>query len=289
MEADYVITIFGPNVSELPISRAREFAGHEGLGIAGEEIHADVAKLQCSGALVADIRARLIALEDELRCDINIQPVAEWKKRRKLFVFDMDSTLIEAEVIDELAKLAGVGDQVAAITAAAMRGELDFKQSFTKRLGLLRGLSEESVRALIERIPLTPGAESLFRRLRERGVRTAIASGGFSFVGAVLQQRLGINHVHTNELHIVDGQVTGQVVGRVVDADRKAELLRQVAQEEGIPLDEVVAVGDGANDRAMLAIAGRGVAFHAKPVLRESADLRITYTGLDSLLDLVTI
>jgi phosphoserine phosphatase len=286
MEEDYVITIFGSDVSEQTTARVRDFAHRENLRTEKEETHGNVTELLCSGAL-DDLGKRLIALEDELKCDINIQPSLELRKRRRLFVFDMDSTLIEAEVIDELANLAGVGEQVAAITAAAMRGELDFKQSFTKRLGLLRGLSEGKVQALIQSIPLGAGVESLFRSLRERGVRTAVASGGFSFVGAALQQRLGIDHVHTNELHILDGQVTGQVVGQIVDADRKAELLRQVAQEESITLDEVVAVGDGANDRAMLAIAGRGVAFHAKPVLREAADLRITYSGLDWLLHLV--
>jgi phosphoserine phosphatase len=288
MEEDYVVTIFGSNISEHTTARVRDFAHRENLRAEEEETRGDVTNLRCAGA-IGDVRKRLIALEEELKCDINLQPLRELRKRRKLFVFDMDSTLIEAEVIDELANLAGVGQQVAAITAAAMRGELDFTQSFTQRLGLLRGLSEEKVRALIQRIPLTTGAESLFRSLRARGVRTAVASGGFSFVGAVLQQRLGIDHVHTNELHILDGQVTGQVVGQIVDADRKAELLRIVAQEEGIPLDEVVAVGDGANDCAMLAIAGRGVAFHGKPVLREAADLRITYSGLDALLHLVTV
>lgn len=289
MEADYVITIFDAKISKEALSCVREFARLQHLRIGREDVHDGVTHLHCSGPKVSETQASLIALEDELRCDINMQPMSERKKQRRLFVFDMDSTLIEAEVIDELAKLAGVGEQVSEITAAAMRGELDFKQSFTRRLGLLRGLSEEKLWGLIERIRLTPGAESLFRTLHQRRVRTAIASGGFSFVGAVLQQRLGVDHIHTNELHMMDGLVTGQVVGQIVDADRKAELLRQVAQEEGVALDEVVAVGDGANDRAMLAIAGRGVAFHAKPVLRQVADLRITYSGLDSLLHLVRI
>jgi len=247
----------------------------------------------CSSFILPDDsrvdRRHLLALEDELRCDINVEPLREFEIKRRLFVFDMDSTLIQETMIDELAKLAGVGEQVAAITASAMRGEIDFKQSFTHRISLLRGLPEARVRDLVARIQLTPGVERLFKEFHARGVRTAIASGGFTLVARHLQQRLGIDHVHTNELHIVDGHVSGTVSGPIVDATRKAELLCGIAREEGIPLEQTVAVGDGANDLKMLEAAGTGIAYHAKPVLREAAKLRVTYAPIDAALHLVTI
>jgi phosphoserine phosphatase len=285
MAEQFLLTIFGYGYSAANVDRVREsFSG----GVSKERVMEG-----CSNFILPDVsradRKALLALEDELHIDINIQPLEEFETRRRLFVFDMDSTLIEAEVIDELARLAGVGEQVAAVTASAMRGEIDFKQSFTHRISLLRGLPEARTRELLARIPLTPGVERLFKELRSRGVRTAVASGGFTFVARYLQERLGIDHVHTNELHIVDGQVSGTVSGEIVDAARKAELLREIASEEKIDLDEVVAVGDGANDLKMLAVAGTGIAFRAKPVLREAAKLRITYAPIDAALHLVTI
>jgi phosphoserine phosphatase len=285
MAEQYLVTIFGSGYSAASVARARAFVSAHA---AKQRVMEGCSSLILDGA-PSVARNDLLALEADLQLDINVQPLREFETKRRLFVFDMDSTLIEAEVIDELARLAGVGEQVAAVTASAMRGEIDFKQSFTHRISLLRGLPEQQVRELLARIPLTPGVEHLFKELRARGVRTAVASGGFTFVARYLQERLGIDHVHTNELHIVDGRVSGTVSGEIVDATRKAELLREIAREEGIILEEVVAVGDGANDLKMLAAAGTGIAYRAKPVLREAAKLRITYASLDAALHLVTL
>lgn len=237
----------------------------------------------------SEMRARMLSLEDELRCDLNFQPMSSFEIKRRLFVFDMDSTLIECEVIDELAKLGGVGEQVAAVTAAAMRGELDFKASFRERIALLRGLQKESVERLVEHIPLTPGADRLIAALKAKHVRTAIVSGGFTIVAKLLQQRLGIEYAKTNELQFENGCVSGQVCGEIVDAEAKAAFLLEVARRNDIAPEQTVAVGDGANDLKMLAAAGSGIAYRAKPVLREAASLRITYGTLNDALHLVSI
>jgi phosphoserine phosphatase len=285
MAEQFLVTVFGSGDSAASIERVRKY------------FSASVSKPLvmegcCEFILPSDPRiARndLLALEVELDVDINLQPLREFEIKRRLFVFDMDSTLIQVEVIDELAKLAGVGEQVAAVTASAMRGEIDFKQSFAHRISLLRGLPEATVLDLVGRIPLTPGVERLFKEFHARGVRTAIASGGFVCVARYLQERLGIDHVHTNDLSITDGCVSGTVSGEIVDATRKAEILRQIAHAEGIPIEQTVAIGDGANDLQMLAAAGAGIAYHAKPVLREAAKLRITHAPLDAALHLVTL
>jgi phosphoserine phosphatase len=202
-------------------------------------------------------------------------------------VFDMDSTLIEAEVIDELARIAGVGEQVSAITERAMRGEIDFSESFRARVALLRGLKEEALEEVASTLKITEGAEHLLATLRTLGYKTAILSGGFTYFARHLQTRLGIDYIYANELDIKGGVVTGEVVGTIVDGARKAALLRQLAQEQNVDLQQVIAVGDGANDLPMLSIAGLGIAFRAKPLVKQSAEQSISTLGLDAILYLL--
>src|SRR6266853_2485490 len=235
------------------------------------------------------LRAELMDLTHQFEVDIAFQRESVYRRNRRLFVFDMDSTLIQAEVIDELAKLHGVGDQVSAITAAAMRGELDFKQSFTRRLALLRGLPAQSLETVLHSVPLAEGAERLVSTLKMLGYKTAILSGEFTFFGEHLRARLGIDHVFANELEMENAAVTGKVVGEIVDGKKKAELLEAIALKENISLDQVVAVGDGANDLPMLNLAGMGIAFHAKPLVRKSANHAVSHLGLDSLLYLIGV
>jgi phosphoserine phosphatase len=228
-------------------------------------------------------------LTHSFNIDIAFQREGIYRRNRRLFVFDMDSTLIQGEVIDELARLNSVGERVSAITAAAMRGELDFKQSFTQRVSLLKGLPETRVRELLHSIPLAEGAERLISTLKSLGYKTAVLSGGFSFFGKHLQKLLGLDYVFANELEIEDGTVTGRVAGEIVDGKKKADLLQALAEKENISLDQVVAVGDGANDLPMLNVAGMGIAFHAKPMVRSSARHAVSYLGLDSLLYLIGV
>ena len=234
-------------------------------------------------------RSELLELASEMDVDIAFQEDNMYRRNRRLVAFDMDSTLIEAEVIDELAAEAGVGEQVATITESAMRGEIDFKESFQRRLGLLEGLSEEVLETVGNRIALTEGAEHLISTLRSLGYKTAILSGGFDYFGRRLQRQLGIDYVYANELEIEDGKVTGQVAGTVVDGERKAQILREIAEREGIDLEQVIAVGDGANDLPMLSIAGLGIAFRAKPLVKQSAEQSINTLGLDGILYLLGI
>ena len=212
-----------------------------------------------------------------------------YRRNRRLVAFDMDSTLIEAEVIDELAKAAGVGDQVIAITEAAMRGELDFTESFQARVALLKGLDSSALARIAKELKITEGAEHLIATLRTLGYKTAILSGGFTYFAEYLQQKLGIDYIYANELDIVDGAVSGIVKGAVVDGARKAQLLRELADDQGIDLQQVIAVGDGANDLPMLSIAGLGIAFRAKPLVKKSAEQSISTLGLDAILYLLGI
>ena len=237
----------------------------------------------------ASMRADFLATAHELRIDIAFQRESIFRRNRRLFAFDMDSTLIQGEVIDELAKMAGVADKVVAITESAMRGEIEFQESFRRRVELLRGLSEQRVHELLGTIPLVEGAEQLIGTLKMLGYKTAILSGGFSFFARHLQQRLGVDYVFANELDIVDGKVSGQVKTEIVDGPRKAELLRQIARKENISLEQVIAVGDGANDLPMLGIAGMGIAFRAKPIVRQTAGHAVSFLGLDSLLYLIGV
>ena len=233
---------------------------------------------------ISAMRAAFLDLSREQGIDIGFQEDNAFRRIRRLVCFDMDSTLIQAEVIDELAKRAGVGGQVAAITEAAMRGELDFSQSLRKRVGLLKGLPESVLQDVAATLPMTEGAERLIRTLKTLGYTIAILSGGFNYFGRILQERLGIDYVYANELEIQNGALTGGLVGEIVDGPGKARLLQAIAAKENISLSQVIAVGDGANDLPMLDVAGLGIAFHAKPVVRKGAGQAISNVGLDGVL-----
>jgi phosphoserine phosphatase len=229
----------------------------------------------------------LLELAHQYDIDIAFQEDNIFRRNRRLVVFDMDSTLIDAEVIDELAIEAGVGRQVAEITEAAMQGKLDFKQSFEQRLALLEGLDASVLQKIAQRLQLNEGAEHLISTLKKLGYKTAIVSGGFSFFGEYLQEILGVDYVYANQLDIENGKVTGRVKGNIIDGQRKADLLRELAKRDGLMLEQVIAVGDGANDLPMLDIAGLGIAFRAKPLVEASAKQAISSLGLDGILYLL--
>ncbi len=297
----FIITVLGRAIRAEHLARVTTIiAAHEmnidridrlSTLLSPEQDSSACVELAISGAALEepDLRSDFLAAAQELSIDIAFQRESIFRRNRRLFAFDMDSTLIQGEVIDELAKLAGAGDRVSQITEAAMRGELNFDESFTRRVALLKGLPAERVQSVLETIPLADGAERLIRTLKLLGYKTAILSGGFTFFAQHLQQTLGIDYIHANELEIADGAVTGRVIPPIVNGRRKAALLEEIAQNEGISLEQVIAVGDGANDIPMLKLAGMGIAYRAKPLVRESAPQSISRLGLDGLLYLIGV
>ena len=231
-----------------------------------------------------EMQRDLMKLSSELEVDFSFQRDNMYRRMRRLICFDMDSTLIQTECIDELAERAGVGEQVRAITESAMRGEIDFKESFTQRVALLKGLDVSVMKEIAENMPITEGVERLMFVLKRYGYKIAILSGGFTYFGEYLQKKFGIDYVYANELEVEDGKLTGRYLGDVVDGKRKAELLRLIAQVEKVDIAQTIAVGDGANDLPMLSLAGLGIAFHAKPKVKENARQAINTIGLDGVL-----
>ncbi|MEI7906464.1 MAG: phosphoserine phosphatase SerB [Bacteroidota bacterium] len=300
----YIVTLLGRTITAQHIAKVsgaiehhrlnidiiERLSGRASLNQKSEEQRACVEFL-VSGELedALGLRSAFMNITHEFEIDIAFQADSMYRRNRRLVVFDMDSTLIKIEVIDELAKARGVGNEVVKITESAMRGELDFNQSFTQRLSLLNGLEEEKVKAIGNTLPLTDGAIRLISTLKRLGYKTAIVSGGFSYFGNILKQKLGIDYVFANELEIVQGKVTGAVSGTIVDGKRKAEILKEIAEKEQISLEQVIAVGDGANDLPMLTLAGLGIAFNAKPIVRQTAKQAISTLGLDGILYLIGV
>ncbi len=300
-KARHIVTLIARRVNAAQIERIASALAAEGLNIdritrlSGRvPLDGRSSRIACVELSVrgtprdpAALRAGFLAAAQDLDMDVALQEDNVFRRNRRLVAFDMDSTLVQAEVIDELAKRAGAGAKVAAITERAMRGELDFKESLTARLSLLKGLSESVLAEVAETLPLTEGAERLVATLRRVGYKTAILSGGFTYFGKRLQERLGIDYVFANELEIKNGALTGRLAGPIVDGAKKAQLLKKLAKAENISLQQVIAVGDGANDLPMLGLAGLGIAFHAKPKVKQGARQSISTLGLDSILFLM--
>ena len=296
----YVITILGRHISAAQIAAITSVIANQGLNIdaiqrlTGRMTLGSVDESKSKGCIefsvrgtpqnYAEMQSKFMELANKLEFDISLQQDTMYRLCRRLICFDMDSTLIETEVIDELAMRAGVGDQVKAITERAMRGEIDFKESFKERVALLKGLDESVMREIAENLPITEGVERLMKVLKRAGYKIAILSGGFTYFGNYLKHKFGIDYVYANELEIVNGKLTGNYVGEIVDGHRKAELLKLLAQVENVDIAQTIAVGDGANDLPMITVAGLGIAFHAKPKVKQTARQSISTIGIDGVL-----
>jgi len=272
----------------LNIDQISRLSGRRPLGDSGENVMS-VVEFSVRGVPVdvPKLKKDIIEVSKTTGVDIAFQADNSFRRNRRLVCFDMDSTLIQTEVIDELARRAGVFDEVSAITESAMRGEIDFKQSFQRRVAMLKGLDESVMKDIAEHLPLTEGAERLFRTLKKYGYKTAILSGGFNYFGNYLKAKLGIDYVFANELEVENGKLTGRHVGEIVDGAKKAEMLKLLAFKEDIHLEQVIAVGDGSNDLPMIQLAGLGIAFHAKPKVKATAQHAISENGLDTILYLI--
>lgn len=296
----YIITLLGRTVTARHIAEVTKVVAEHGLNIDAikrltgrvplreEDRRArSCIELSVRGSLTDEERSTMqegfMNLSDQ-GLDVSFQKDDIYRRSRRLICFDMDSTLIETEVIDELAERASVGPQVREITASAMRGEIDFRESFTRRVGLLRGLDVSVMEEIARSLPITEGLERMMTVLKRVGYKTAILSGGFTYFGNYLRQKYGFDYVYANELEIEEGKLTGRYVGEIVDGRRKAELLRLLCQFEAINIAQSVAVGDGANDLPMLNLAGLGIAFHAKPKVKATARQSISTIGLDGIL-----
>jgi phosphoserine phosphatase len=292
----YVITAIAPalgpaHLHAIASTLASEGANIEKIGRLSEDTLASVeiqARLP-AGRDAEILKKTLLGVATNAGFDVSLQRESLYRRSKRLVVMDMDSTLIRIEVIDELARAAGVGEAVSRITERAMLGEMDYDESLRQRVGLLKGLDVAVLDKIASDLPLTDGAETLIRVLKRLGYSIAVISGGFSRAAEALKRRLDLDYAYSNNLELQGGKLTGRVVGPIVNAQRKAELLETIAQAEGVLLDQVIAVGDGANDALMLDRAGLGIAFHAKPKLREAADTSLTSSGLDAILYLLGI
>ena len=298
----YIITILGEKLTAEQIFEVTKIISETGLNIDSikrltgrlsliEKESYPRASIQLSvrGKIESksELTACFVKVSKRLNVDIAFQEDTVFRRNRRLVCFDMDSTLIQTEVIDELAELAGVGAEVKAITESAMQGNIDFNESFKKRMKLLKGLSEDVLQNVAEKLPITKGAKRLIDTLHSYGFKTAILSGGFTYFGNYLKQQLNIDYVYANQLEIVDGELTGNYLGEIVDGNKKAEFLKEIAQKENIDIQQTIAIGDGANDLPMLNLSGLGIAFHAKQKVKDNVQSSISSIGLDGVLYLL--